>query len=401
MGNPTAGIHIKLDAWKNGIAAMKVILSVESVRYPLTGIGRYVYELATHLLAMAEDLESLEFFGMHGRVAQISRPSEQNNLTHGLKLWTQKSALASELYRYGSKLVKRYALRGKSDFIYHGPNFMLPHFDGPKVATFHDLSPFTWAHCFSPERASYLQKELRYTLQSADRLITDSVYVKKEIEATFGWSADRIHVAPLASGPEFRPRSKLELSKILRKHKLTAENYSLFVGTIEPRKNILGLLNAYSQLPTPIRSRYPLVLTGYKGWESGSIHERIRDAEAEGWAKYLGYISTQELPFLFAGARLFVFPSYYEGFGLPVLEAMSSGVPVVCSNSSSLNEIAGDVALTSNPDDTETLASNILVGLTDEYWRKNSVQKGLRRSSTYTWPRCVEETLQVYRQLAV
>src|SRR5690606_17318135 len=115
--------------------------------------------------------------------------------------------------------------------------------------------------------------------------------------------------------------------------------YTLFVGTIEPRKNLSVLLQAYSRLPVAQRARIPLVLSGHPGWNSDAIHQQIQQGEREGWVRYLGFMPAQDLPVLYAGALLFAFPSSYEGFGLPPLEAMASGVPVICSNSSSLPEV--------------------------------------------------------------
>ncbi|MOA25446.1 D-inositol 3-phosphate glycosyltransferase [compost metagenome] len=175
--------------------------------------------------------------------------------------------------------------------------------------------------------------------------------------------------------------------------------YSLYVGTIEPRKNIETLLDAYERLPLALRRRWPLILTGYKGWRSEEIHGRIEDAQRAGWARYLGFVPGEDLPLLFAGARLFAFPSLYEGFGLPVLEALSSGVPVVCSNSSSLPEVAGEAALMSEPLDVETLTANLQRGLEDDAWRTMAIASGLRHAATFSWERCARQTIEVYRKV--
>ena len=323
---------------------MKLILSVESVRFPLTGIGRYTYELASRL-QHADEISDLRLFAGRRFVPELLKPSDQSDAVHGLKRFVQKNALAVEAYRRLMPLLRKRALRGHEDFIYHSTNFYLPPFAGPRVATFHDLSPFTWAHCHTPQLARYLQKELTLTLERADALITVSHHTRKELAEYFGWPLERIHAVPLASSAQFHPRTPQALRETLARHGLEPGGYSLFVGTIEPRKNIENLLNAYGRLPLALRQRWPLILSGYHGWRSEAIHSRIAQAQQEGWARYLGFIASEDLPLLFAGARLFTFPSHYEGFGLPVLEAMSSGVPVVCSNSSSLPEVAGSAAL--------------------------------------------------------
>ncbi|WP_223505554.1 glycosyltransferase family 4 protein [Pseudomonas sp. GL-RE-29] len=375
---------------------MKLILSVEPVRFPLTGIGRYTYELALRLQQNPE-ITDLQFFAGRRFLPALPTAAEASGNGYGLKRAVQKNFLAVEAYRLLMPLLRKHALKGHGDFLYHSPNYYLPPFAGRSVATFHDLSPFTWSHCHAPQLVRYLQKELKATLVRAEALITDSEFTRKELAEYFGWPIDRIHTVPLASSAEFHPRGADELRGALSRHGLEVGGYSLFVGTIEPRKNIETLLDAYSRLPIELRKRWPLVLTGYHGWRSESIHQRLDSAKREGWAYYLGFVPSEDLPLLFAGARLFTFPSLYEGFGLPVLEAMSSGVPVVCSNNSSLPEVAGDAALMCEAQDTETLTELIQRGLEDEAWRASAVEQGLLHAARFSWERCASETLQVYK----
>lgn len=377
---------------------MKVILSVEPVRFPLTGIGRYTYELASEL-QHCQEIASLKLFSGVRYLSDLPAASDQSSATHGLKRMVQKSAVMIELYRVLMPLLRSQALRHDSDYLYHGPNFFIPPFAGRSVATFHDLSPFTWAHCHAPKRIRYLQKELRATLDRADALITDSEFTRRELAVFSGWPLARIHTVPLASSGDFRPRAVGELQGTLARHGLLPGGYSLYVGTIEPRKNIETLLDAYGRLPIALRRRWPLILSGYKGWRSEAIHERIAAAQREGWARYLGFVPGEELPLLFAGARLFAFPSLYEGFGLPVLEALASGVPVVCSNSSSLPEVAGGAALMCDPLDVEALMANLQRGLEDEVWRSTAIEKGLQHAASFSWGRCARQTVEVYKKV--
>jgi alpha-1,3-rhamnosyl/mannosyltransferase len=377
---------------------MRVILSVEPVRFPLTGIGRYTHELASRL-QHCSDIDDLRFFAGRRFLPSVPTAAEQANGGYGLKRFVQKSFIAVEAYRRLMPYLRKKALKGCEDFIYHSPNYFLPPFAGRSVATFHDLSPFTWAHCHAPQLVGYLQKELRSTLDRADALITDSHYTRQELADYFAWPIDRIHAVPLASSPEFYPRTVDFLHDALARHGLQVMGYTLFVGTIEPRKNIETLLDAYGRLPMPLRMRWPLILSGYRGWRSEAIHTRLEQAQREGWARYLGFVPGEDLPLLFAGARLFAFPSHYEGFGLPVLEAMSSGVPVVCSNSSSLPEVAGSAALMCEPEDVDELSYLLRRGLEDEAWRTAAIQEGLRHAGGFSWDRCAMETVQVYRKV--
>lgn len=378
---------------------MKLILSVEPVRFPLTGIGRYTYELATRLQRSSE-INDLQFFAGRRFLPSLPTAADQSDAVHGLKRLIQKNAVAVEAYRRLMPYLRKRALKGHEDHLYHSPNYYLPPFAGPSVATFHDLSPFTWAHCHAPQIARFLQKELTLTLQRADALITDSHYTRQELADYFGWPIERIHAVPLASSPEFHPRSADSLREALARYGLQAGGYSLFVGTIEPRKNLETLLDAYGKLPVALRQRWPLILTGYHGWRSEAIHQRIAQAQQQGWARYLGFAASEDLPLLYAGARLFTFPSHYEGFGLPVLEAMSSGVPVVCSNSSSLPEVAGQAALMCAPDDVDGLSALLRQGLEDENWRLAAVQQGLTHAAGFSWERCAQATIEVYRKVS-
>lgn len=377
---------------------MKLILSVEPVRFPLTGIGRYTYELALRL-QQSPEIVDLQFFSGRRFLPALPTAAEASGSGYGLKRAVQKNFLAVEAYRLLMPLLRKNALKGHGDFLYHSPNYYLPPFAGRSVATFHDLSPFTWSHCHAPQLVRYLQKELKTTLVRADALITDSEYTRRELADYFSWPIERIHTVPLASSAEFHPRSEEVLRNALSRHGLEVGGYSLFVGTIEPRKNIETLLDAYSRLPLELRKRWPLVLTGYHGWRNEAIHQRLESAKREGWANYLGFVPSEDLPLLFAGARLFTFPSLYEGFGLPVLEAMSSGVPVVCSNSSSLPEVAGEAALMCDAKDTETLTQLIRRGLEDEMWRANAIEQGLLHAARFSWERCAMETLEVYQKV--
>ncbi|UUY09834.1 glycosyltransferase family 4 protein [Pseudomonas sp. J452] len=377
---------------------MRVILSVEPVRFPLTGIGRYTYELA-QALQQNPQVDELRLFGMTGFVPHLPMAGEQAMSSQRLKERIQKSRLASEVYRRLMPLIKRRALRHCESFIYHGTNFYLPPFPGRSIATFHDLSPFKWVDCAPPERIRFMQKELELTLRRANALITDSAFTRLELADYFGFPLDKIHAVPLASSAEFHPRNADTTRTTLNHYGLTHGGYSLYVGTIEPRKNLLNLLSAYERLPLSVRQRWPLVLSGFKGWRSDAIHTAIERASQQGWARYLGFVPANDLPSLFAGARLFCFPSLYEGFGLPVLEAMSSGVPVVCSNSSSLPEVAGKAALQGDPQDVEGLSSLLQQGLEDADWQAFARDEGLRHSQTFSWTRCAADTLAAYRYL--
>lgn len=387
---------------------MKVILSVDAIRFPLTGIGRYVHELARHLpqvdsaldLRLFADARFLDRLPVEAPAPSADASQASGGLGWRLRNSLQGSPLVVRTHRALVARRQARALVGHEDAVYHGPQFYLPSFAGPSVVTIHDLSVFSWAHCHPRGRAATIQREIARAIERARLLIADSVFTQQEIARHFGFPETRIRAVPLAAGDEFRPREPALLSACLQRLGLVPGGYCLFAGTIEPRKNIETLIDAYRQLPAGLRARYPLVLAGYRGWRSDAIHERIERAAAEGWLRYLGYLPADELPLLYAGARLFAFPSLYEGFGLPVLEAMASGVPVVCSTSSSLPEVAGGAAATCEALDVQALGSLIVRGLEDEGWRETARRQGLANAAGFSWRRCAEQTLAVYRDAA-
>ncbi len=378
---------------------MKVILSTDSIRYPLTGVGRYTSELARRLPQSA-GIEALAF--LHGRklTDSIPEPGRLRERFSPLRESLSGYAFVTEFYRKLQGRAKARAVRGKEDWILHGPNYYLPDFRGRSIVTIHDVSIYRLAHFHRADRVRYMHKEVALSLQRAARVITVSEFSRREIMAQFGLPGERIRAIPLGSDATFHPRAAAELALPLREFGLSTQAYCLYVGTIEPRKNIAALLDAYERLPAHLRTRYPLVLAGYRGWNSEAIHERMRAGERDGWLRYLGFVAEEALPLLFAGARLFVFPSSYEGFGLPVLEAMASGVPVVCSNAASLLEVAGDAAATCAPDDVVGLCERITTGMEDEAWRHAAIEKGLVRAAGFSWARCIQATSAVYAELA-
>ncbi len=376
---------------------MKVVLSIDPVKFPLTGIGRYTYELAKGL--QSADLDHLVFLRGYRIendlpiIAQTDPMARQS----AWKMRAQKNQLAVALYRRLNPWLKARALRDFEDYLFHGPNYYLPPFGGRSIVTIHDLSAYLWTDSHPPERVRYMQAEIELSLKRASALITDTEYTRHEVAKFFGWPLEKIHAVPLACSEEFRPRTKDELSPVLARYDLIPNAYALAIGTIEPRKNIETLIDAYGRLSSQLKNRFPLVLAGYTGWESEALHGKIKAAEREGWLRYLGFVPADDLPFLLSGARLFSFPSLYEGFGLPVLEAMASGIPVIASNASTLPEVTGGAALLHDPRDAIALTSFLEQGLDDDAWRLTARDKGLAQAAHFSWEKCTQQTLAAYR----
>ncbi|MEA5125715.1 glycosyltransferase family 4 protein [Xanthomonas floridensis] len=376
---------------------MRIILATESIRHPLTGVGRYTQELAVHLERLPQ-IESLQY--LHGRrlMQQRPDPGSASTVTPWLRDRFSRIEVATDVYRRLNNLAKARALRGQ-DALFHGCNYYVPAYAGPSIATFHDISIYRWPECHRADRVRYMRKELALAVRRAQLIVTVSEFSRQEIAAHFGLPLARVRAIPLAADAAFRPHAPAELAAPLQALGLETDAYCLCVSTIEPRKNIDILLTAYAALPAALRVRYPLVIAGHSGWSSDSLHARMQRAEQAGWLRYLGYVPQDSLPALVAGARLFVFPSLYEGFGLPVLEAMASGTPVLCSSASALPEVAADAAALFDPADSTALAQVLARGIDDAVWREAASRAGLQRAAQFSWQRCAAATADVYRHV--
>ncbi|MBA4741432.1 MAG: glycosyltransferase family 4 protein [Azoarcus sp.] len=383
---------------------MRVAIDVDVVRFPLTGIGRYVYELVRHLESEENGIE-LDLFAGPWRIAALpsadvaAQASGTGRRGIGVVDWLSRQSLVVGLHRAAIDAAQGAVLRRRKPDLFHGPRFFLPHFDGPRIVTIHDLSMFVWPQCHPSGRLPSVQRAVERAVSSDAHILTDSDFIRGELIERFGLPGERVSAIPLACGEEFRLREAEATAPVLQRHGLARDGYCLYSGTIEPRKNLHTLISAYEALPVDVRRRWPLVLCGYYGWNSDDVHGRIDRAAREGWVRYLGYVAADELPVLFSGARLFAFPSLYEGFGLPVLEAMASGIPVVCSNSASLPEVVGGAGLTVDAHDVDGLSSALTRGLTDEAWRTSARVAGLARAARLSWASCARRTADVYRQV--
>ena len=283
--------------------------------------------------------------------------------------------------------------------ILHVPGFDAPWLKPcPVVLTVHDLIGMLLPEDLPPASHFYWSRWLPASVRRADRVITDSKHSRDDVVRLLGIPPERIEVIPLGVDVQFSPmRNRLDEVDAVRRRLNLPPTFILFVGNIEPRKGLDTLVDAFSRLVAdkPVH----LVIAGAAGWYAGRLGDQIRALGLQGRVHAIGYVADEDLPAVFSAATLFAYPSRYEGFGLPPLEAMACGVPVVCSNAASLPEVVGDAAITVPPDDVAALGEALRRVLDDEELRCLMRERGLRRASTFTWQETARRTLAVYGSL--
>ncbi|MBL8358227.1 MULTISPECIES: glycosyltransferase family 4 protein [Delftia] len=386
---------------------LDVIFAADALRPPLTGIGRYTYELARRVRCH-EDIERLRYFSS-GRWVSDPLGAMETSDHVSISLNRKKAALRDRLA--GSRIAVRvyerlapaifeWRLRGNEKSVYHSPNYIVPPFKGRTVSTVHDLSHIICPQFHPRARVEYMNMALGDSLARTNHVITVSETVRQEVLAHGLMPPEQVTAIHLAAGSDFFPHSSKMLEPAMTALGLRAGEYSLFVGTVEPRKNVERLVQAYGMLPERMRSDWPLVIAGARGWNSDSIHACIEKAQAQGWARYISYVDQSWLPALYAGARLMAYPSLYEGFGLPIVEALASGTPVLTSRVSCMPEVAGGAAWLVDPLDLEEISHGLEVCLADERWQEQARALGLARSAQFSWEKCAERTVGIYARVA-
>lgn len=371
---------------------MKAILAVDSLAHRLTGIGRYTWELAQRLPRHPE-VESQRFYRVGRWVADPAALLVQADGSAAKA--APRKGWRIKIPRSWRDAGMRVACRGA---VFHGPNFFLAPCADIGVITVHDLSVFKYPETHPAERVRQFERDFSDSLKRSARIITDTQTVRDELVAWAGLAPERVTAVPLAVSGAMRPREPAEMAPALQPFGLQPGGYGLCVSTLEPRKQIGLLLQAWQGLPSALRQRFPLVLVGSTGWLNEALMAQIERGRAEGWLHYLGYVTEADLGMLYAGARAFFYPSAYEGFGLPPLEAMACGVPAVVSNKSCLPEVTQGAALLVEPADTQAFGAAVQTALEDEAWRDQAAVEGLKVAASYSWQRCVDQTVAVYQR---
>lgn len=292
------------------------------------------------------------------------------------------------------------AVRKRDLDLLHSPHYTMPVVKPSKsVVTFCDTTFQLYPEMHSRAKRVFFPAMMNWSAKHADRLIAISDSTRNDVIRLLGVAPDKIVSIPLAASAAFRTLTTELVQSVCEKYVVSRGRFIYYVGVLEPRKNVPLLIEAYARIQ-PILGDVPLLIAGKKGWMYEAIFERVAQLGLQDHIRFLGYVPQDELIALYNAAGVFVYPSNYEGFGLPVLEAMQCGAPVVTTTASSLPEVAGDAALLVPPQDVEALAEAIHRILTNTQLASDLSKRGLEQSKQFSWQRCALETIQVYRSLS-
>lgn len=364
---------------------MKIGIITGDLQTNRTGIGTYIYHLVTRLSARYKITVIRHESGM-------DIPSCDSLIIKTPFFERYNSLLWNQWLRWHKKELELF------DIIHNPGQFLTcSNLGRHQIVTIHDITPIVTPFYHFPFRTWTNRIFLPSVLHSSERIIADSNHTKQDICKVYGIAPEKIDVIHLAADPLYQPMDK---EKILawRAEKNLDYPYLLFVGTIEPRKNIETLIKAFEMIADSFRDLH-IVLSGNRGWNSEPIFEMIGASRYSERIHWLDYVPLEELPLLYSGARAFIYPSWYEGFGFPPLEAMQCGTPVICSSSSSLPEVVGKDGIMVAPDDLPGFAREITRVLTDESFREKMVLDGFQQANLFSWEKTVEKTAEVYESI--
>lgn len=358
-----------------------------------TGVGHYTFELAHALALLAPEDE----FALVSPFPFVAANEAAATLLPNLHL-IQAKVDRLRRRRWWSVGLPLYLNRA-SFSLFHGTNYDVPLWNRCQtVVTIHDLSILL--HPLTHEK--HLVRRARWRLPKMARLatmiITPSESVRREVSEHLGVSPDKVVAIPEAARSIFHQVPLAQTIEARRRFGIE-DDFLLYVGTVEPRKNLLALARAFDEILRTTSLRPQLVIAGKEGWLNEELYAYLKGSNIEERVRFTGYVSDEELRALYSSCRAFIYPSLYEGFGLPPLEAMACGAPVITSLNASILETVGDAACLVPPKDFRKLAAAITRVLTDSGKREELSRAGLKRAAQFSWERTALETLNVYRSV--
>ncbi len=376
----------------------KILIDGIALLSPFTGVARYTYENAIRLQKQYSD--RYEWFYDYGfQSTTLIKPDSKypsENFLKKIKSLIVSHPLLKSFIRKALS-VTSYLSSPEYD-LYWQPNYIPKKVKAKKtVTTIHDFSFYIQPEWHPKERLQYFQKNFWKNASASDWIITGSNFTKQEIITYMDYPADKISVIYHAADHNIYKIYHKEILQTTKEKFALNDTFLLSVGSIEPRKNLLTLLKAYRILPDHIKKSYPLVLVGFKGWKNREIMQEIEKEKEH--IQYLGYLSNTELAHVYNLATLFIYPSLYEGFGIPPLEAMACGTAVITSSVASLPEVCSNAVAYIDPDKSHEIAKEITSLLTTPEKRNNLIKKGLERTKLFTWDKAAQEHIKVFEKV--
>ena len=369
---------------------MRVAIDVRTVTEARSGVGNYVLNLLAGLRRVAPQHE----FFLVGQERNLEVLGRSNGLCH-------RALLSHESHPWGDlwehlwlpRVLKRHGVQ-----VMHGPATLIPlGRDGfASVATIHDLVAFLYPETIPQKYALYMTWLLKRVVKRAMRIISVSQCTKDDLVRVLGVPPERIAVIHEAAQPGFQPIADQEALQRARRRYGISKPFFYHVGNIEPRKNLVRLLKAFLSLRHRFKGQVQMVISGQEGWLTRRLHGDIGRLDLGQDVIFTGYLPQEDLPLLMNAALAFVFPSLYEGFGLPALEAMSCGTPLITSNLSSLPEIVGPAALLVEPTQVEDIAQAMWRVFEDAGLRQRMSRLGLEQAARFSWQQTARQTMEVY-----
>ena len=374
----------------NGARTARIAIDAIPLLGRLTGVGHYIRELVHQFGKLTPSYEYVYYYGYFSKRILIG-----GKQIHGIKNFLSKMPLVGNGLRGFRGTVAKYH---PAEFdLYFEPNFIPLEINAKTiVTTVHDFSFQLFPEAHPKERVRYFAKNFLRNVQRSTRIITDSGYTKNEAVELFRVPSELITPIHLGVDHEmFKAYPREALESCARELGLP-EKFILFVGTREPRKNLRRLIQAYAELPDPVQREFRLVLVGPRGWGE---NELTGGRKLGNRVMVLDYLDTQKLALTYNLASALAYPSLYEGFGLPPLEAMACGCPVVASRVASLPEICGDAACYVDPQDVQSIAEGMNKVLSDNELRRSLIKNGKARANLFTWQKTAQETLKVFDEV--
>jgi glycosyltransferase involved in cell wall biosynthesis len=374
---------------------MRIGLDGFPLQTPLTGVGHYTFELARALavLAPTDQFELVAPGPFPNSIIEDIRLNGPDNLRA-----VDAEANSIRRRRWWAVGLPLYLRKAALD-LFHGTNYEVPLWSKrSSVLTIHDLSILLHAGTHQADLARRARRRLPVMARSASMIITAAECVRAEISERLHVEADRIRVTPFAPRSGFQAMPAAQANQTRQRLGIEDE-FILFVGTVEPRKNLLTLVRAFDRILRQTSRRPQLVIVGAEGWLMDELFAFIKESSISDRLRLTGYLEDDDLRALYSSCTVFVYPSIYEGFGLPPLEAMACGAPVIAANIATFQETLGSAAELVEPHDVEALARSIVEILDDEDRRRTLSRRGLEQAAKFSWERTAQLTLEVYREI--